>query len=120
MSLSDAIAKGIAAHGMWKQRLISAIKTGQSEWTPAVVCQDNQCEFGKWLYSCTAQDKSSPHFSKVKDLHAQFHKEAAEVLKMALEKRSQEASKAIETGSKYHGISSKLTMEMMSWKRVVE
>ena len=116
MSLKDAISKGIGAHGMWKQRLISAINTGKSEWTPAVVCQDNQCEFGKWLYSCSPQDKSSPHFNEVKNLHAHFHKEAAEVLRLALASKKQEASKAIDTGSKYHEISAKLTKEMMAWR----
>ena len=53
MSTTDAITKGIGAHGMWKQRILDAIKTGKSEWTPEIVCQDNQCEFGKWLYSCS-------------------------------------------------------------------
>jgi len=116
MSLKDAISKGIGAHGMWKQRLVSAIKTGQSEWTPSVVCQDNQCEFGKWLYACSAQEKSSQHFSEVKNLHSQFHSEAAGVLTMALANKKDEASKAIATGSKYHVISAKLTKEMMAWK----
>ena len=116
MSLKDAISKGIGAHGMWKQRLVSAINTGQSEWVPAVVCQDNQCEFGKWLYPCSAQEKSSKHFGEVRNLHAQFHSEAAEVLKMALAKKKDEATKAIAAGSKYHLISTNLTKEMMAWK----
>lgn len=116
MSLKDAISKGIGAHGMWKQRLVSAIKTGQSEWTPAVVCQDNQCEFGKWLYGCSTQEKTSQHFNEVKSLHAKFHKEAADVLTMALAKKQGEASKAIDPGSKYHTISTQLTKEMMAWK----
>jgi hypothetical protein len=116
MSLKDAISKGIGAHGMWKQRLVSAISTGQSEWTPAIVCQDNQCEFGKWLYSCSAQEKASPHFNEVKKLHAQFHSEAAEVLKMALAGQKSEATQAIDNGSKYHTISTSLTKEMMAWR----
>ena len=68
MSTSDSINKGISAHGMWKQRLLDAIKTGQSEWSPANVKQDNQCEFGKWLYSCSAEVKNSPHYNEIKDL----------------------------------------------------
>ncbi|MDT8384115.1 MAG: CZB domain-containing protein [Gammaproteobacteria bacterium] len=115
MSLKDAISKGIGAHGMWKQRLVSAISSGQSEWTPDTVCQDNQCEFGKWLYACSAQEKSSPHFGEVKNLHAQFHKEAAGVLTMALANKKDEATKAIAVGSKYHVISTNLTKEMMAW-----
>lgn len=116
MSLKDAISKGIGAHGMWKQRLVSAINTGESEWTPAVVCQDNQCEFGKWLHGCSAQEKSSEHFNEVKNLHAQFHTEAADVLTKALAKKKDEATKAIAAGSKYHLISMSLTKEMMAWR----
>jgi len=47
VSIKEAITKGIGAHGMWKQRIIDAINKGESEWTPAIVAQDNQCEFGK-------------------------------------------------------------------------
>lgn len=116
METKDAIIKGIGAHGMWKQRLVDAINTGQSEWTPDVVCQDNQCEFGKWLYSCDSQEKSSPHYEKIRELHAKFHLSAAEVLKLALAGKKQEAEGAIDQGSDYKSISNALTMEMMKWK----
>ena len=116
MSTKDAIAKGIGAHGMWKQRLIKAIESGESEWTPDIVCQDNQCEFGKWLYSCTPEEKSSAHFANVKDLHAQFHQSAAKVLTLALEHKKVEAEREIESGSEYAKKSNALTKEMMAWK----
>jgi len=116
MSTKDAITKGIGAHGMWKQRLIDAIKTGKSEWTPSVVCQDNQCDFGKWLYSCTASEKTSEHYENIKELHANFHKTAAEVLTLALAGKKNEAEAAIGNDSEYKSISASLTMEMIKWK----
>jgi hypothetical protein len=116
MSTKDAITKGIAAHGMWKQRLIDAIKTGQSEWTPDIVCQDNQCEFGKWLYACTNDEKSSPHYEKIRGLHADFHKTAATVLDLALKGQAAEAEQQIGDNSAYKNTSSSLTREMMNWK----
>lgn len=119
MSTKEAIKKGIAAHGMWKQRLIKAIESGQSEWTPAVVCQDNQCEFGKWLYSCTAEEKSSPHYNNVKELHAKFHQSAAKVLTLALDKKVNQAKQEIASGSDYSNHSKALTMEMMTWETKV-
>ncbi|HEB58781.1 MAG TPA: hypothetical protein ENJ01_06150 [Gammaproteobacteria bacterium] len=119
MSLADSINKGIAAHGMWKQRLIDAIATGSSEWSPATVCQDNQCEFGKWLYSGDAEVTASPRYEKVRTLHADFHKVAAEVLKMALAGQKDAAEAAIDMGSEYRNISSELTREMMNWKSEV-
>ena len=116
MSTKDAITKGIGAHGMWKQRLLDAIKTGQSEWTPAIVCKDNQCEFGKWLYSCSSQEQSSSHYNSVKDLHANFHQSASKVLELALKGNKIEAEAAIGVGSEYMTASGALTKEMMSWK----
>jgi len=117
MSLRLKIAQGVSAHSEWKQRLIEAINTGQSKWSPEVVCKDDQCEFGKWLYSCSAQERSSPHYVTVKSLHAEFHKEAAEVLKYALDNKKQLALDAMKTGSKYLTISTKLTQGMMVWSK---
>lgn len=116
MSTKDAITNGIAAHGMWKQRLISAIKTGQSEWTPEIVCQDDQCEFGKWLYSCSPEEKSSPYHSKITQLHANFHKTAAVILDLALQGKTSEAEEKIGMASEYKDNSARLTREMMNWK----
>ena len=116
MSMKEAISKGIAAHGMWKQRLIDAIKSGQSEWTPEVVCQDNQCEFGKWLYACSPSEKASPFHGKITQLHADFHKSAAVVLDLALKGQTQEAEQKIGPDSDYKITSATLTKEMMTWK----
>lgn len=119
MSTANEITKGIGAHGMWKQRIINAIDTGESEWTPAIVRQDNQCEFGKWLHSCSPQDKSSPHHEKVKELHSTFHQVAADVLALALSGNKEEAHAKIDRQSEYSSISSQLTREMMAWKNTV-
>ncbi len=116
MSIADEINKGIGAHGMWKQRLLNAIKTGESEWNPDIVCQDNQCDFGKWIYSCSSKEQLSPHYSKVKNLHAEFHKTAAGILSLALSNKKAEAEAAIGDNSKYKTLSADLTREMMGWK----
>jgi len=117
MSLKLRIAQSVTSHSEWKKRLIKAIDSGESEFTPESVCKDDNCEFGKWLYSCSAEDKSSEHYDKVKDLHAEFHKEAAEVLSLALANNKDAARKAISTGSNYLSVSSKLTRQMMVWSR---
>jgi hypothetical protein len=119
MLTKEAIKKGIGAHGMWKQRLRKAIETGESEWTPDVVCQDNQCEFGKWLYSCSAEEKASPHYENVKNLHAKFHVSAAKVLSLALSSKTKEAENEIGAGSDYSKHSNALTIEMMAWEKEV-
>lgn len=117
MSIEDEIVKGIGAHGKWKQRILTAIETGQSEWTPETVRQDDQCDFGKWLYSCSNHDKTSPYYEKIKELHARFHTVAGGVLDMALTGNKAEAESAVNMNSEYRAVSGKLTSEMMTWKR---
>lgn len=116
MSLKDEITKGIGAHGLWKQRLIDAIANGKSDWKPDTVCMDNQCDFGKWLYGASPADKKSPHYETVKSLHAQFHKVAGEILRLALSGKKSEANTAMGDNSQYRDLSSKLTKEMMAWR----
>lgn len=120
MSSKEAITAGIAAHGMWKQRLIDAINTGKSAWTPATVQLDNQCEFGKWLHSCPPSQRSPAHYAKIKELHALFHQEAAKVLELALKGKKSAAETAISATSKYREYSAALTREMMAWKSEAE
>jgi len=117
MSLEDEITKSIGVHGKWKQRILNVIQTGHSEWDPEKVCQDNQCDFGKWLYTCNPQEKASPHYENVKQIHAQFHKVAGGALEMALTGDKEQARSAVNMDSEYRRISGKLTSEMMAWKR---
>ena len=116
MTKQEQINKAIGAHGLWKQRLNEAIKTGKTEFTPDKVEVDNQCEFGKWLYSLPAEDLNCEFARKVKALHADFHKEAASVLRLAVGGKQAEAEKGTQVNSKFAKISSELTVAMMSWK----
>ena len=79
---SSNVVRAIAAHAKWKFYLRQAIETGTSEWTVAEVRPDNQCEFGKWLLALPRGDRDPKHWDAVRQLHAEFHEEAAEVLKM--------------------------------------
>jgi len=117
LSNKHNLNRGIASLGTWKQKLKVAIDTKQSDCTPAIVQQDNQCRFGKWLHSCNNEEKSSPHYHTVKSLHAQFHKEAASILKLALSGNNERAKEAMSLGSDYKKIASSLSKEMMEWKQ---
>jgi len=97
-------------------RIVDACEKGTSEFKPDVVKTDNQCAFGKWLYgTISSQEKLSPYYAQVKDLHAQFHEEAGRILEMALSGRTVEAKKSIEMGSKYITVSGKLVTTLMKW-----
>lgn len=119
MGTVDTLNKGISAHGLWKRRLAQAIKTATSDFTPDVVKQDNQCEFGKWLYSCSAAEQANVYYETIKQVHAEFHQCAGCVLEKALAGNIADAEKEIGMGSKYQEISARLTTEMMKWKNEV-
>lgn len=112
----DKIVHAIAAHAKWKFRLREAIETGTSEWTVNEVQKDDRCDFGMWLQALPADERKSEHWETVRQLHAQFHKEAAEVLRLALAGRRQEAEAAIAQGSQFAKTTTKLTITMTAWR----
>jgi chemoreceptor zinc-binding protein len=113
--LRDEIKKAIGAHGAWKQRLRTAVDTGKSEFKPDLVGRDDQCDFGRWLYGPSAAAAKGKDYDTCRQLHADFHRQAADVLRLALAGQKEKAMQAIGEDSKYAGVSGKLTMAMMSW-----
>lgn len=115
--MKEEIKKAIAAHGMWKARLNEAMTTGKIEIPVATIRQDNQCDFGKWLYSANIdpQLKLSEHYKNVKDLHASFHHVAAKVAELILAGKRGDAEKMMVMSGEYTLTSEKLTKTMMDW-----
>ena len=115
----EEINKAVGAHGIWKNRLKSAIDTGQSDVTPEVAAADNKCAFGKWLYGLPEGMQNSPRCQNVKDLHACFHREAANVLELALNGEKEKATDSLADGSAFSDTSTQLTEAMMEWKQEI-
>jgi methyl-accepting chemotaxis protein len=118
MDLGDQIQTAIGAHGLWKTRLRIAIESGVSDFSVAVVRQDDQCAFGKWLRGdgLDAQIKRCPEYVRCVDLHRRFHLVTAGVLSQALEGRPTDAMKAMEIGSEFAQVSAALTLHLMEWR----
>ena len=102
---------------MWKARLKAVIDSGKCEIPLEKIRADNQCDFGAWLHGTTLspQDKASANYTKVKGMHAEFHKVAASVATLALAGKAAEAQKMMNPGGAYAETSAKLTMAMMEW-----
>ena len=117
MSVHDEIDKAISAHGTWKQKLRRAVDTGECESTPEKVKMDNNCAFGKWLHErIDPSVKSSPYYSEVVSLHAQFHKEAGAILELALEGDKEQAKKLLSITGNFAKCSGALTRKMQEWQ----
>ncbi len=117
--LVDQISSAIKSHGMWKRRLIDAIDTGRSTWTVETVAACDQCAFGQWLENLPEASRDE-HYSTVHDLHARFHSEAAEVLRLALAGDRTAAEQRINATSTYSELTMELTMASSRWLDAVQ
>jgi hypothetical protein len=115
MAKRTVFDQAIAAHGRWTYRLYQAIKTGESEWSVSEVRTDNRCDFGAWLEQLPDAAKASERCRRVRALHAAFHERAAEVLRLALSGKTDEAKAAIALGSDFSKTSADLTMALSEW-----
>lgn len=115
--LAMNITNAIVAHGKWKVRLKDAANSGRSEFSVDKVRVDDGCDFGKWFYSLPPEQIASAEAVKIKEMHADFHKEAARILELALNGHLNAAKKAIKPGSYYGKISSSLVSILADWKK---
>jgi hypothetical protein len=116
MNDTEHINRAIAAHGRWKAHLRQAIETGKSEWTANTVRVDSLCEFGKWLHAASPAEKATERWKRIRELHSEFHKEAARILALALGGRTTEAEAALALGSSFSKNSADLTLALVGWR----
>jgi len=114
----EVLENAIAAHSSWKSRLRTAVSTGKFDVPVNTVKSDNQCEFGKWLYGpeLSASDKQTAHYRNVKQLHAQFHLDAAKVVELATTGQKSAAEASLNMGGVYAKSSTKLTEAVVRWR----
>ena len=76
------IDKAIAAHENWKARLQKRLDgTSDEVLDPAVVCLDNRCDLGKWIYSDGQKQLGQyPMFVELRAVHKIFHQQASSVV----------------------------------------
>lgn len=79
MNFDDAIQ----AHASWKMKLSSYIKNPDDSLNPETVCKDDQCALGKWIYGEGSAYSNVVEFGLLKSAHANFHKEAADIVRRA-------------------------------------
>ncbi|MBK6422941.1 MAG: CZB domain-containing protein [Gemmatimonadetes bacterium] len=118
-STKAELQQAIAAHGMWKSRLKSALAQGGTDQDVKVVRLDNHCAFGKWLHGCDAALKRTPFHDVVRKLHAEFHVRSAEVLTLATTGKRSEAEQLIGPKGAWTEASVALTAKMMEWQRTL-
>ena len=88
-----------------------------SDVTPDIARADDKCEFGKWLHSASLapETRNSPHYQAIRQLHAEFHQCAGEVLGHALSDRTDQANALL--ADNFSKKSHTLMVELTRWKQ---
>lgn len=109
----------ISAHVMWKQRLLAYIE-GRSEedLDPETIARDDRCVLGKWIYSEGQRFNSLTEFEEVRQRHAHFHLQAAEVVRLVQTGRQDEASRLLH--GQYSKVSEQLKRRILLLSRAVQ
>jgi hypothetical protein len=109
----------IGAHVMWKQRLTSFL-AGDSpeELNPDMIRLDDRCALGKWIYGDGKPMSQLPRYEEVRDLHAQFHQYAADVVSLHLAGNTAEAEKLLQ--GDYSRLSEKLKHRIIGLSQQVK
>ena len=72
----------VEAHIKWKIRLQKHLDgTSEEKLNADVICLDNQCTLGQWIYGDGQQYKNMEGFEELRNIHASFHKCASEVIR---------------------------------------
>lgn len=74
--------EAINAHIAWKLKLQKYIDgVSEEKLNPDIICQDNKCKLGQWIYGQGQVLNAKPLFQDCREKHADFHKFAAEVVR---------------------------------------
>ena len=97
----DFIA-AVDAHRKWKVRLTAYVQgTSTEKLDHAVICRDDQCTLGKWIYSQGANLMADvPIYHQLKAKHAQFHVTASRVVEL-VQKGEKDAAQNLLMGEEY-------------------
>ncbi len=109
----------IGVHVMWKQRLIAYL-SGKSEeqLDPDIIRLDDRCALGKWIYGEGKPMETLPGYEEVRELHATFHQNAAEVV--SLHQAGQTAEAEILLNGGYSRLSEKLKHRLLGLSHQVK
>ena len=110
------IEEAIGAHASWMSDLRQAILDARSGVEAAMIRADDQCEFGKWLYGSrwSAEDRTTDSYQEVRQLHADFHELAAQVVERAAQGKTVEAYALLY--GEYVTMSGRLALALRAWQ----
>lgn len=114
------IETAIATHENWKLRLrLYLAGTSQEVFSPNVVCLDDRCDLGKWIYSKGATHLGKyPGFSALQSHHKLFHHTASNIISLIQAGKKTEADRILTT--QFDGFSKMILGDLERIRKVVE
>ncbi|MQQ07352.1 hypothetical protein GFB49_02690 [Epibacterium sp. SM1979] len=118
--LEQQIGEAMQAHAAWKQKLGDAVKTGRLPKPSCDIRTNDQCSFGKWLFSLTSDPRvaRSAGYQEVMKTHTVFHLEAGRVAEL-VEKDDLAAAERALNGPGYNAATTNLNNAMLQWKQSI-
>ncbi len=112
------IDSAILAHSQWLTRLRVAIEDGASQFDPDIVMTDNRCELGKWLYEeFPRSERNTEAFERIRQTHAAFHRNAAKILRLALNGQRDLALESMKVHGEFIALSTRLIALLKELRR---
>lgn len=97
--MSDFLDKAFSTHANVKNKLRNAI-LGKEELDASSVRRDDVCAVGQWIYGDGGKKhRDNPLFKTFKAVHAEFHQEAYNAMRLSEQGDRDKAIEAIEHGA---------------------
>lgn len=111
----------IEAHLKWKARLSNFISgVGDEKLKSDIVCLDNQCALGKWIYGSGEKFSKYSGYPSLKLNHAQFHQAAGEVVRAVELGKRQEAQRLISQDSQFQAATDETVQAIYNLRQQIE
>lgn len=101
------------AHFAWKRKLSDYIRKPDGSLKSQDIACDDQCALGKWIYGDGGRFSQISEFAELKEVHANFHKAAAEIVTKADSGVPVSEEVALGTQSNYNRISTQVSVALM-------
>ncbi|MEQ1884381.1 MAG: CZB domain-containing protein [Bryobacteraceae bacterium] len=108
----------IQSHIAWKRTLADYLIQPNGSLRPAEVGADNRCELGKWIHGNSAALGTQTEYQELKSKHAEFHRCASDVVRMADSGQSISEEIALGSNSGYSQASIAVVRALMKMKSV--
>lgn len=110
------VGSALDAHLEWKRQLRDAVIRGYGEQDSEEVGRDDLCALGRWLYALPPECRADRTCDELVELHARFHRDAAQVAEFLEAGRIDDARAAMDSESDFARTSDELVFLLESWQ----